>query len=58
MFKLCHISKKKAEWLLRSGFIPCEYIGKKTRCYLIKKTDVLAWLISKNRISIIIIKSE
>ncbi len=45
MFKLCHISKKKAEWLLRSGFIPCEHTGKKTRCYLIKKTDVLAWLI-------------
>lgn len=45
MYKICHISKKKAEWLLRSGFIPCEYTGKKTRCYIIQKTDVLTWLI-------------
>ena len=44
MYKLCYISKKRAEWLLRSGFIPCEHTGKKTRCYLIRKEDVIAWL--------------
>ena len=44
MYKLCHISKKRAEWLLRSGFIPCEHTGKKTRCYLIRKEDVITWL--------------
>ena len=44
MYKLCHISKKKAEWLLRSGLVPCEHTGRKTRCYIIKKDDVILWL--------------
>ena len=37
LYRICHISKSTALYLLRSGKIPCEYNGKKTRCYKIKK---------------------
>ena len=33
-----------ALYLLQSGKIPCEYTGRKTRCYKIKKEDVIAYL--------------
>jgi hypothetical protein len=39
-----HISKSTALYLLQSGKIPCEYTGRKTRCYKIKKEDVIAYL--------------
>ena len=42
--KLCHISKETALYLLQSGKLPCLYSGKKTRCYKIKKEDVIAFL--------------
>ena len=41
LYQICHISKSTALYLLRSGKIPCEYTGKKTRCYKIKKADVI-----------------
>lgn len=41
---VCHISKRTALYLLQSGLIPCKNSGKKTRCYSIKKSDVLAFL--------------
>lgn len=44
LYQICHISKSTALYLLRSGKIPCEYTGKKTRCYKIKKTDVITYL--------------
>ena len=40
----CHISKHTALYLLRSGLIPNETTGKKTRCYRIRKSDVIAFL--------------
>ena len=40
-YRLCHISKSTALHLLKSGKVPCEWTGKKTRCYKIKKEDVL-----------------
>ena len=40
----CHISKRTALYLLQSGLIPCENTGKKTRCYSIKKKDIIAFL--------------
>ena len=40
----CHISKRKAMYLLQNGLIPCINTGKKTHTYLIKKSDVLAYL--------------
>lgn len=44
LYRICHISKTTAMFLLRSGKIPCTYTGKKTRCYNIKKEDVKAYL--------------
>lgn len=44
LYKICHISKSTAQYLLRNGKIPCEYNGKKTRCYKIKKEDVIQYL--------------
>lgn len=43
-YKICHISKSTAAYLLRSGKVPCEYNGKKTRCYKIRKADVQKFL--------------
>lgn len=44
LYQICHISKSTAQYLLQSGKIPCEYTGKRTRCYKIKKEDVIAYL--------------
>ena len=44
LYQICHISKSTALYLQRSGKIPCEYTGKKTRCYKIKKSDVITYL--------------
>ena len=46
-YRICHISKSTALYLLKSGAVPCEYSGKKTRCYKIKKDDVKKYLESK-----------
>ena len=39
--RVCHLSKLDARYYLKSGLIPCETTGKKTRCYLIQKTALL-----------------
>lgn len=41
LYQICHISKSTALYLLRSGKIPCEYTGKKTRCYKSKRRMLL-----------------
>ncbi|MEE0598500.1 MAG: hypothetical protein UCK97_05550 [Acutalibacteraceae bacterium] len=43
-FRICHIRKSTALHLLKSGKVPCECSGKKTRCYKIRKEDVKAYL--------------
>ena len=43
-FRICHISKSTALHLRKSGKVPCEWSGKKTRCYKIRKEDVKAYL--------------
>ena len=43
-YRICHISKSTALHLLQSGKVPCEYSGKRTRCYKIKKEDVKKYL--------------
>lgn len=40
MCKICHISKNTARRLLLEGIVPCEYTGKKSRCFSIKKDDL------------------
>lgn len=49
-YRICHISKSTALYLLKSGAVPCEYSGKKTRCYKIKKDDVKKYLESKGKL--------
>lgn len=43
-YRICHISKSTALYLLQSGKVPCEDSGKKTRRYKIKKEDVKIYL--------------
>jgi len=43
-YRICHISKRKAMWLLENGYIPCEDTGKKTRRFKIRITDVIEYL--------------
>ena len=40
----CHISKRTALYLLQFDLIPHTCTGKKTRCYSIKKSDVIAFM--------------
>ena len=48
-YKLCHISKKTALYLLRSGKVPSINSGKKTRCYTIGKQHVRQYLETRER---------
>lgn len=48
-YRICHISKSTALYLLKSGAVPCEYSGKKTLCYKIKKDGVKKYLESKGK---------
>ena len=41
---ICHISKKTARYLLKSGLVPCIDTGKKTRQYIINTKDVITYL--------------
>ena len=40
----CHISKQTALYLLQFKLIPHTCTGRKTRCYAIKKSDVIAFM--------------
>lgn len=42
--QICHISKRKATWLLENGIVPCKDSGKKTRRFTINIDDVIAYL--------------
>ena len=44
LYRICHISKRKATWLLENGIIPCEDSGKKTRRFKIRIIDVIQYL--------------
>nr|WP_319489722.1 helix-turn-helix domain-containing protein [uncultured Caproiciproducens sp.] len=44
LYRICHISKRKATWLLENGYIPCQDTGKKTRRFKIQITDVIEYL--------------
>jgi len=43
----CHISKRTALFLLQYNLIPNETSGKKTRCYRIKKSDVISFILDR-----------
>lgn len=44
LYRICHISKRKAKWLLDNGKIPCQDSGKKTRRYTIDIRDLIEYL--------------
>lgn len=44
LYRICHISKRKAKWLLENGVIPCEDSGKRTRRFQIHLEDVITFL--------------
>ena len=45
---VCHISKRKAAYLLQKGLVPCINTGKKTHTYIIKKRDVKQYLLERD----------
>lgn len=44
LYRICHISKRKARWLLENGIIPCEDSGKQTRRFRIRLEGVITFL--------------
>lgn len=44
LYKLLHISKRKAKWMLDEDIIPCQNRGTKTHTYLIRMEDVRIYL--------------
>ena len=46
-YRICHISKRHAKYLLDSGLVKCVDSGKKTRKYKIEIKNVLAYLIDR-----------
>lgn len=44
LYRICHISKRKAKWLLENGVIPCKDSGKQTRRFQICLDDVITFL--------------
>ena len=47
MWIACHISKQTALYLLQFTLLPHTCTGKKTRCYAIKKRDVIDFMINR-----------
>lgn len=48
LYRICHISKRKAQWLLEHGVIPCEDSGKQTRRFRILLEDVINFLTKRD----------
>lgn len=44
LYRICHISKRKAHWLLENGIIPCRDSGKHTRRFSIRLEEVIRFL--------------
>ena len=49
LYKMLHISKRKAAWMLQNGIIPCEIRNTPTHKYTIRKEDVLAYMEKSDR---------
>ena len=49
LYKMLHISKRKAAWILQNGIIPCEIRESLTHKYSIRKEDVLAYIARSDR---------
>ena len=49
LYKMLHISKRKAAWMLQNGIIPCEIRNTPTHKYSVRKEDVLAYMTKSER---------
>ena len=49
LYKMLHISKRKAAWMLQNDIIPCEIRNTPTHKYSIRKEDVLAYMAKSER---------
>ena len=49
LYKMLHISKRKAAWMLQNGIIPCEIRNTPTHKYSVRKEDVLAYIAKSDR---------
>ena len=49
LYKMLHISKRKAAWMLQNGIIPCEIRNSLTHKYSVRKEDVLAYMAKSER---------
>ncbi len=47
LYKMLHISKRKAAWMLNNGIIPCQIRPTKTHRYIILREDVETYLQKK-----------
>ena len=47
VYRICHISKRKATLLLENGIIPCKDSGKKTHRFQVRTIDVVNYLIAQ-----------
>ena len=52
-YRICHISKRTASYLLDSGLVPCTNSGKKTRKYKIHLDDVIVFLYERENNSLV-----
>ncbi len=48
-YQIAHISKRKANWLLTNGVVPCQDSGKQTRRFQIRLDDVIDYLLQVER---------
>ena len=44
LYRICHISKRKAKWLLENRIIPCQDSGRQTRRFQIRLEDIITFL--------------
>lgn len=49
LYKMLHISKRKAAWMLQNGIIPCEIRNTPTHKYSVRKEDILAYIEKSTR---------
>jgi len=49
LYKMLHISKRKAAWMLQNGIIPCKIRNTPTHKYSVRKEDVLAYMAKSER---------
>ena len=47
LYKMLHVSKRKAAWMLNNGIIPCQIRPTKTHRYIILREDIEAYLQKK-----------